>query len=133
MEASEVQLQLLRVHQEQMAQASILHRHGTRLAMLTPPTPGSSPGSQKCESSLAFTHRRHYACALRHPTKHDLYSSALHSSSENACDTKKRYGLARRYGYSFGCSSVDVWHYTDHRAMLYPGYMPYSTAGIVFL
>ena len=34
-----------------------------------------------------------------------------------------------RYGYSFGCSSADVWHYTDHKAMLYPGYMPYSTAG----
>ncbi|CAL5224706.1 g7434 [Coccomyxa viridis] len=38
--------------------------------------------------------------------------------------------IAEMYGYSFGCSSVDVWHLTDHRAMLYPGYMPYSTADL---
>ncbi|CAK0787529.1 hypothetical protein CVIRNUC_010749 [Coccomyxa viridis] len=38
--------------------------------------------------------------------------------------------IAEMYGYSFGCSSADVWHHTDHRAMLYPGYMPYSTADL---
>ena len=26
------------------------------------------------------------------------------------------------YGYSYGCSTADVWHLVHHTAMLYPGY-----------
>ena len=37
--------------------------------------------------------------------------------------------ISEMYGYSFGCSSNNVWHRTDESAMLYPGYMPYGTDG----
>ena len=33
------------------------------------------------------------------------------------------------YGYSFGTAAADVWHLTDHTAMLYPSYLPYTAAG----
>ncbi len=37
---------------------------------------------------------------------------------------------AEMYGYSFGAAAAQVWHLTDHTAMLYPSYMPYTAAGM---
>lgn len=38
-------------------------------------------------------------------------------------------GVAEMYGYSFGAAAADMWHLTDHTAMLYPSYLPYTAAG----
>lgn len=32
--------------------------------------------------------------------------------------------ISEMYGYSFGCSSSNVWHHVDYAAMLYPTYKP---------
>ena len=37
--------------------------------------------------------------------------------------------ISEMYGYSYGCSSADVWHKTDQSGMLYPGYTPAGLAG----
>ena len=38
--------------------------------------------------------------------------------------------ISEMYGYSFGCSSQNVWHRTSETGMLYPGYMPQGIDGV---
>ena len=44
--------------------------------------------------------------------------------SGDAYSTHKgdRPWISEMYGYSYGCSTADVWHLVHHTAMLYPGY-----------
>ena len=44
-----------------------------------------------------------------------------------------RCTVISRYGYSFGTAAADVWHLTDHTAMLYPSYLPFTAAGMLLL